>query len=98
MTQNGRFQILIRKSSPATKIVASVAIVLSILALVALRWAQNDIQARTKAMQSEAAQLVEENEELQDRIDGTDSIADVREIAEEELGLVDPDTVIIETD
>lgn len=98
MSQNGRIQILLRKSSPATKIVASVAIVLSILALVALRWAQNDIEARTKAMQSEASQLEAENQQLEDRIDGTDSISDVREIAEEELGLVDPDTVIIETD
>lgn len=98
MNQDGRFQIVVRKSSPATKIVASVAIVLSILALVALRWAQNDIEARTKAMQSEAAHLVEQNEELQDRIDGTDSIEDVEKIAQEELGLVDPDTVIIETD
>ncbi len=98
MNQNGRIQIVFRRSSPATKIVASVAIVLSILALVALRWAQNDIEERTKAMQNEAAHLVGENQELQDRIDGTESIEDVLEIAEEELGLVDPDTVIIETD
>lgn len=98
MTQNSRFQIVIRRSSPVTKIVASVAIALSILALVALRWAQNDIEAQTKAMQNEAAQLQSENQRLRDRIDGADSIAEVQEIAEEELGLVDPDTVIIETD
>ena len=98
MAENSRFQILLRKSSPVTKIVASIAIVLSIVALVALRWAQNDIEAQTKAMQQEAAQLQSENDRLQDRIDRYGSVNSVQEIAEEELGLVDPDTVIIETD
>ena len=98
MAENSRFQILIRRSSPVTKIVATVAIVLSIMALVALRWAQNDIQAQTQQMKSEAAQLEAENEQLQDKIDRLGSVGSVQEIAQEELGMVDPDTVIIETD
>lgn len=98
MAENSRFQILIRRSSPVTKIVAAVAIVLSIMALVALRWAQNDIQARTQQMKSEAAQLEAENEQLQDKIDRLGSVGSVQEIAQEDLGMVDPDSVIIETD
>ena len=98
MAENSRFQILLRRSSPVTKIVAVVAIILSIAALIALRWTQNDITAQTQAMKSEAAQLESENEELQDKIDRLGSVSSVQEIAEEELGLVDPDTVIVDTD
>ena len=98
MAENSRFQIVFRKSSPVTKIVASVAIVLSILALIALRWATNNVVADTNAMQAEAAQYEAENDRLQDKIDGYGSVKSVQEIAEEELGLADPDTVIIETD
>lgn len=98
MSQNVRFQIQFRKSSPATKIVASVAIVLSILALIALGVARKDIMSQTDAMRKEAAQLEAENQRLEDKLGAQDSIVSVQEIAEEELGLVDPDTVIIETD
>lgn len=98
MAENSRFQILLRKSSPVTKIVASVAIVLSIAALIALRWATNNVVAETDAMRTEISQLHAENQQLQDKIDGYGSVSSVQEIAEEELGLADPDTVIIETD
>ena len=98
MSQNVQLKIQFRKSSPATKIVASVAIVLSILALIALGVTRSDIQAQTDAMRKEAAQLEAENQRLQDKMGDQDSIVSVQEIAEEELGLVDPDTVLIETD
>ena len=97
MAENSRFQFLIRRSSPVTKIVATAAIVLSIMALVALRWAQIDIETQTRQMRAEAAQLEAENEQLQGKIDRLGSVGSVQEIAQEELGMVDPDTVIIET-
>ena len=98
MAANIPFQIVIRKSSPVTKIVASIAIVLSILALVALRWARNEYVAQTDAMRAEASQLQAENDRLQDKIDGYGSVTSAQELAQEELDMVDPDTVIIETD
>ena len=98
MPRRVRFQLQFRKSSPATKIVASVAIVLSILALIALGLARDEITAQVHAMRSEAAQLEAENQRLTERLNAQDSIISVQQIAQEELGLVDPDTVIIETD
>ena len=98
MSRRVQFQVQFRKSSPATKIVASVAIVLSILALIALGLAKDEITAQVNAMRSEAAPLEAENQRITDRLNAQDSIVSVQQIAQEELGLVDPDTVIIETD
>ncbi len=93
-----RVQIEFRHSRPLTKIMVIVAIVLSMTALVALRLAQNHVQAQTDEMRSQAAYLEHENEILDDRLDNMDSVQTVKEIAKEELGLVDPDTVVFETE
>ena len=90
-----RIQIDIRPSRPLTKIVVIVAIVLSMAALITLRLAQNRIEAQTNAMLTEAAKLEQENQELQDKIDTMDTVEGVMDIAQDELGLVDPDTIII---
>lgn len=93
-----RIQIEYRRSSPLTKIVAVVAIALSMVALITLRLAQNDIEDQTNDMKSEAAYLEQENAELERKISELGSVNSVEEIAEEELGLIDPDTVIIDTE
>lgn len=98
MAQSSRIQLIARRSSPITKIVASLAIVLSITALIALHWTRRDLEKRTDAMRAEAAGLEAENADLTDRIDALGSVSSVKQIAEEELALVDPDTVVIETD
>lgn len=98
MTQNTRFQFVARRSSPITKIVATLAILLSMAALIALHWTRTDIEKQTQAMRSEAAALEAENADLTDRINALGSVGSVKQIAEEELDLVDPDTVVINTD
>lgn len=98
MAENKTVQILWRKSRPLTKIVASAAIVLSILALISLYLVQSNIQEKTDTMRAEAARLQQENSRLQEKIDRLGSVQSVEEIAQEELGLVDPDTVIVESD
>jgi cell division protein FtsB len=67
-------------------------------ALITLRWTLNDIQKQTQDMKAEAARLEQENAELEDKIDQLGSVQSAMDIAQEELGLVDPDTVVIETD
>lgn len=47
-------------------------------------------------MQSQAAELEYENDVLEKKIDQLDSEQSVKDIAEEELGLVDPDVVVID--
>lgn len=98
MAHKSRFQIVIRRGSPITKIVATLAIVLSMVALVALHWTRSNIEAQTAAMRSEAAALEGENRELTDKIGALGSVGSVEQIAGEELDLVDPDTVVINPD
>ena len=98
MAENSRIQIIFKQSKPIIKILASVAIVLSIVALIALHMVQTDIQNETDVMRAEAARLQQENANLQDKIDGLGSVQSAQEIAEEELELVDPDTILFETD
>jgi cell division protein FtsB len=90
-----RIQVEFRPSRPLTKIVVIVAIVLSMAALTTLRLAQDRIEAQTNDMLAEAARLEQENQELQDKIDTMDTVEGVVDIAQEELGLVEPDTIII---
>ena len=90
-----RIQVEFRPSRPLTKIVVIVAIVLSMAALITLRLAQDRIEAQTNDMLAEAARLEQENQELQDKIDTMDTVEGVVDIAQEELGLVEPDTIII---
>ena len=65
-------------------------------ALLALSWVRSSIQARTADMQQQAAELEYENEELKKKIGQLDSEQSVKDIAREELGLVDSDEVIVD--
>lgn len=90
-----RIQLTYQRSGNATKIVVIVAIVLCMGALITLRLSMRDLENRTGALRQAAAELVEENENLREDIDQLGSIQSVVEIAEDELGLVQPGTVII---
>ena len=89
------FRLVIRRSSPLMKIVVLAAVVLSIAALLALRSAILDTRAQAEALRSQAASLEQENEELTEKVDGIGTVDGILQIAQEELGLVDPDTVVI---
>ena len=89
-------RVVYRRSNPLTKVVVCAAIVLSMAALIALGWTQSGLQQELRDMRAEAARLEAENAELEEKIDGLGSVQSVMEIAEEELGLVAPDTVMIQ--
>ena len=78
------------------KIVVLCAIVLSMVALLAIRQQLLDAQALKDSLKDQASQLEQENGQLEDKIDSLGSIDSVEDIAKDELGLVDPDTVIID--
>ena len=88
-------QLVFRPSSLLLKIVVIVLIVFSTAALIALSWVRQSIQVRTENLRQEAIMLEQENDELKDKISILGSVQSVQEIAQEELGLVDPETVII---
>ena len=71
---------------------------LSMVALLTLSWAKYDVQKQTQEMMGEAARLEQENAQLGQKIDALGSVQSAEQIAQEELGLVSPDTVLIDTE
>lgn len=90
-----RVKLVVRKSRPVTKVVALCAVVLSTAALLTLQSAILSSNDRTADLVDQAQALEQQNQDLEQRIDSLDTEEGIRNIAEEELGLVDPDTVII---
>ena len=91
-----RFQLQYRRTPTLHKVVVVVAIVLSSLTLISLRLGHWEAKAKLSELQQQAAVLEQENQALRDDIDRLGTTDSIRDIAMEELGLVDPDTIIIE--
>ena len=88
-------QVEIQKSPRTLKIVLAVLIVFCTVTLVALGWVRTGIRNRTDALQDKAAALEQDNADLQEKIDKIGSVEGIQEIAKDELGLADPDTILI---
>ena len=91
-----RIRIVYRHSPLMLKCVLLAAIVFSTVALIALRMGIGEYRAQTDKLRDQAAQVELENQELEEDIQNKDSVEGIKDIAEEELGLVDPDTVIFD--
>ena len=89
-------QITFRKSSPVVKVAVICAILLFSAAMISLRLSQREIEKQTAAMEKEAAQLIEGNAKLEDKIEDVGSVQSVQDIARELLDMVFPDTVFFE--
>ncbi len=89
-------KVEIRPTSPVLKMVLIALIVFSMLALLALRWVHNGILTEMENLKDEASAIEQKNSDLEEKILDPDSVQNIQDIAREELGLVDPDTVIIE--
>ena len=91
-----RIKLVRHRSSNLTKIVVIVTIVLCMGALVTLRLAMNRIEKDTEALAAQAAELEQGNSDLTTQIGQLGSVQSVLDIARQELGLVNPDTVVFE--
>ena len=91
-----RIRLVYKRSSTVLKVMVLCAIVVSVVTLSVLGGFIAEQQARTEALREQAARLEQENQDLEDKIDNLGSVDSVEDIAKEELGLVDPDTVIID--
>ncbi|MBE6959753.1 MAG: hypothetical protein E7448_03395 [Ruminococcaceae bacterium] len=89
-------KLVYKRSSNITKIVVLCAIIICTVALIILGGAIRDAQARTDALRVQASRLEQENNRLSSLIDSLGTVAGIEQIAREELGLVDPDSVIID--
>ncbi|MDY4582513.1 MAG: hypothetical protein SPD81_06625 [Candidatus Faecousia sp.] len=86
----------IRPSPVALKVLLIVLILFSTAALAALRWVHNGIQAQTENLRTEAAAVEYANSVLEQKKADLGSVQSIQDIAKEELGLVNPDTVVID--
>lgn len=93
-----KIQLEFGKASPLVKTVISAAIALSTVALISLRLAQWDAENTTQQLLERAAQLQRENAQLQEMVDDLGTVSSIRRIAAQELGLVDPNTVIFDSE
>ena len=89
-------KVVVRQSPAALKIILIVLILFSIVSLAMLRWVHNGILAETENLREEASALEYANTELVEKTENLGSVQSVRDIAQEELGLVDPNTVILD--
>ena len=89
-------KVVVRQSPAALKIVLIVLILFSMVTLAALRWVHTGILEETENLREEASALEHANDRLEEKTDELGTVKSVEDIAREELGLVDPDTVIID--
>lgn len=92
----GRIQLVYQRSHILTKVVVLLALVLSMAAMVTLGVARQDAKARTAALQKQATQLEQENLRLERCIDELGTVQGIQRIATQELGLVNPGTVVFQ--
>ncbi len=91
-----RFQLQYRRTSALNKVVIAAAVVLSSITLLSLRLVQWEAEEKAAVLRVQAAALEQRNSELRQDIDELGTADSIRKIAREELGLVDPDTIIFE--
>ena len=91
-----RIRLVIQKSRTATVAVIVAAILFSTVALLIFNAIVQTVNAQTDALRDQAALLEQENAKLETSIDQLGSVDSVEDIAKEELGLINPDSVIIE--
>jgi len=85
-------RLVYRHSPPLVKCVVAVTIVLSTIALVALRISIQSNRGQQADLQLQAAQLEQDNRMLTKQIAELGTVESVKRIATLELGLVDPNS------
>ena len=89
-------KIVVRQSPASLKIILIVLILFGMVTLAALRWVHTGILEETENLRQEASGLEYANSQLEQKTNELGSVKSLEDIAREELGLVDPNTVIID--
>ena len=86
-----RIRLVYRRSSTALKCVVLATLVVCSVALVSLSVSLHRTKQKTEELRDQAIELQEENRQLQQSIDLADTVEGIKQIAQDELGLVDPE-------
>lgn len=89
-------RLVYRKTSALTKIVVSTALVLSMAALLMLHGAIDSTRKDTEDLRQQAIALEQEQHQLEQYKKERGTIQEVIRIAMERLGLVEPDSIVIQ--
>jgi len=94
--EDRKIRVVFRRGSLTLKIAVLAVVVLSMAALLLVWMYKRDAQREHDKLRDQAVSLEQENSRLQEAIDKLGTIQGIAYIAKEQLGLVDPDTIIIE--
>ena len=89
-------KLVYRRSRTLTKIVVLAAVVLSIAALMTLGSAIAAHRETAEAYRGQAMELEQENRRLEQYIEELGTIQGIIRIAQEKLGLIEPDSIVIQ--
>lgn len=89
-------RLVYRRTASLTKIVVASAVVLSMAALLMLHGTLDATQDATEALRRQAIALEQENSRLEQYISERDTVTEIVRVAQEKLGLVEPDSIVIQ--
>ena len=95
-TPIGKVKVVRRRSRLLTKVVVLAAVLLSVATLLTLLLVIQSTRAQTETLKTEAVQLNRENSRLELYIQELGTIKGIIRIAQEELGLIEPDSIILD--
>lgn len=90
------FKVVLRKSSVPVKMVVIAAIALALAALLSVHIAIHAARTQTEDLRSQAAALEQEQQQLDRYEKESGTVQEILRIAKELLGLVEPDSVVIQ--
>lgn len=92
------YTLVYQPTSPLLKAVVTATIALCTVTLIALRLTQWDHEQELALLRTQAAAMEQENAALTERIEALGTVESYRQIAAEQLGLVDPETIVFESE
>ena len=93
----GGIQIKFRRGSTLLKLAVLAVIILSTVALLSINSAKSSAITQAEELRGQAQQLEQDNSRLERYIQQLGTVQGIIRIAQEELGLVQPDAVIFNT-
>ena len=85
-----------RRTTTLTKIVVASALVLSMAALLVLHGALDATNDATDALRQQAIALEQDNRRLESYLSQKGTVSEIIRVAKEKLGLVEPDSIVIQ--
>ena len=91
-----KLRVVLFKGGRRVKQMLGIVLVFATVALGALHFVDHRMAGKTQEYRSEIARIQYENQVLQHKIQELDSARGVERIAQEELGMISKDTILIE--